>query len=57
MILPFFPPKKRFANTFGIELIHKIVEYAKTKGRKEYEHKVVAGRLEQIYSAEIANSE
>lgn len=44
-------------STDGIELIHKIVEYAKKKGRKEYEHKVVAGRLEQIYSAEIANSE
>ncbi|MBW8041637.1 MAG: class I SAM-dependent methyltransferase [Planctomycetes bacterium] len=28
-----FPPKKRFSNTCGIELIHKVVEYAQKKGR------------------------
>lgn len=28
-----FPPKKRFRNTCGIEMIHKLVEYAQKKGR------------------------
>jgi SAM-dependent methyltransferase len=28
-----FPPKKKYRNTCGIELIHKTVEYAQKKGR------------------------
>lgn len=28
-----FPPKKRFRNACGIEMIHTVVEYAQTKGR------------------------
>ena len=29
----FFPPKKRFCNAGGIEMIHEVVEYAQKKGR------------------------
>ncbi|MBN2593649.1 MAG: class I SAM-dependent methyltransferase [Sedimentisphaerales bacterium] len=28
-----FGPKKKFLNTYGIEMIHKVVEYARSKGR------------------------
>ncbi len=31
--LALFPPKKRFRNTCGIEMIHKVVEYAQRKER------------------------
>ncbi len=44
-----FPPKKRFRNTCGIELIDKIVEYAQRKGRN-----VIQGDIRHLVIEENA---
>lgn len=44
-----FPPKKRFHNACGIELIHKVVEYAQKKGRN-----VIQGDIRHLVVEENA---
>lgn len=44
-----FPPKKRFRNTCGIEIVHKLVEYAHKKGRN-----VIQGDIRHLVIEENA---
>jgi len=43
------PPKKRFLNTYGVEMIHKVVEYAQKKGRN-----VIQGDIRRLIIEENA---
>jgi len=47
--LALFPPKKKFINACGIELIHKLVEYAQKKGRN-----VIQGDIRYLVTEENA---